>query len=211
MEADSLSELLRTGAGDAIGGSGWVTTEVAAKAVRVSPRTIRRYIERGELEAKPQSEGVRRSWLVSVDSLHALRAARTEPEKGPRTDRGDIVADGIADVLRDMAMRLEQRAAEAAELRIRLELTAQAQSTMEEDRKSVLEELVQERECRELAQRRIAELEGKLGAARKLSEDPKTIEEGPERVQSRPPTTGTRKILEGREERRSFWAQLFGG
>jgi hypothetical protein len=173
MEGDSLSEPLRTGVADAIGESGWVTTEGAAKAVRVSPRTIRRYIERGKFEAKPQSKGVRRSWLVSVDSLHALRAVRTEEEEGPCTDRGGIVANGIADVVRDMAMRLEQRAAEASELRIRLELTAQAQSTMEEDRK--------------------------------------TIEEGPERVQSRPPTTDAREILEGREERRSFWAQLFGG
>ena len=114
-----------------------MTIEVAAKAVRVNPRVIRKYIERGELEAKPQSEGARRSWLVSVDSLYALRAlraARTEEEEGPRTDRGGIAADGMADVLRGMAMRLEQRAAEAAELRIRLELTARAQSTMEEGR-----------------------------------------------------------------------------
>ena len=111
-----------------------MTIEVAAKAVRVSPRVIRKYIERGELEAKPQSEGARRSWLVSVDSLYALRAARTEEGEGPRTDRRGIAADGMADVLRGMAMRLEQRAAEAAELRIRLELTARAQSTMEEGR-----------------------------------------------------------------------------
>ena len=107
-----------------------MTIEVAAKAVRVSPRVIRKYIERGELEAKPQSEGARRSWLVSVDSLYALCAAQTEEGEGPRTDRRGIAADGIADVLRGMAMRLEQRAAEAAELRIRLELTARAQSTM---------------------------------------------------------------------------------
>ncbi len=102
-----------------------MTIEVAAKAVRVNPRVIRKYIERGELEAKPQSEGARRSWLVSVDSLYALRAlraAQTEEGEGPRTDR------------RGMAMRLEQRAAEAAELRIRLELTARARSTMEEGR-----------------------------------------------------------------------------
>lgn len=111
-----------------------MTIEVAAKAVRVSPRVIRKYIERGELEAKPQSEGARRSWLVSVDSLYALRAARTEEEEGPRTDRGGIAADGMADVLRGMAMRLEQLAAEAGDLRIRLELTARAQSTMEEGR-----------------------------------------------------------------------------
>jgi hypothetical protein len=50
----------------------------------------------------------------------------------------------------------------------------------------VLEELTQERKYHELAQRRVAELEGKLGAAQKSSEAPKTIEERPERVQSHP-------------------------
>src|SRR3712207_1903259 len=67
--------------------SGWITTEVAALAVRVSPRTIRRYIDQGKLEAKPQGEGVRREWLVSVDSLHALRASRTFEDTGPRGGR----------------------------------------------------------------------------------------------------------------------------
>src|SRR5215204_1650289 len=63
---------------------GWITTEVAARAVRVSPRTIRRYIEQGRLEAKLQGEGVRREWHVSVDSLHALRASRTCFARWPR-------------------------------------------------------------------------------------------------------------------------------
>ena len=58
-------------------------TDVAAKAVLVSPRTIRRYIEQGELEAKPQGEGVNRAWLVSVDSLHALRFSRPADGYGP--------------------------------------------------------------------------------------------------------------------------------
>ncbi len=53
MEGDCLSGSLRTGAADATGGLGWVTIEVAAKAIRVNPRVIRKYIERGELEAKP--------------------------------------------------------------------------------------------------------------------------------------------------------------
>jgi hypothetical protein len=118
--------------------SGWVTTEVAARAVRVSPRTIRRYIEQGKLEAKPQGEGVLREWLVSIDSLYALRATRTFDERGPRSgraegaeDTGAVPADSIADVFREMAARLERRAEEASELRIRLELTEQAQSPLE--------------------------------------------------------------------------------
>src|ERR687893_1196390 len=96
--------------------SGWITTEVAAKAVRVSPRTIRRYIDQGKLEAKPQGEGVRREWLVSVGSLHALRASRTFGDVGAHVDRAGLAdesaanaPDSIADVLRDMAARLERR------------------------------------------------------------------------------------------------------
>src|SRR5918994_1936959 len=100
--------------------SGWITTEVAARAVRVSPRTIRRYVDQGKLEAKPQGEGVRREWLRSVDRLHALRASRTFEDTSPRYDRGDTAdigadttADSIADVLREMSARLERRAEEA--------------------------------------------------------------------------------------------------
>ena len=33
-------------------GSGWVATDVAARAVRVSPQTVRRYAERGGLRLK---------------------------------------------------------------------------------------------------------------------------------------------------------------
>jgi hypothetical protein len=149
----------RTDDADASGQSGWVTTEVAAKAVRVSPRTIRRYIERGELDAKQQGEGVNRTWLVSVDSLHALRASRTIEEEVPQGVRTE---DSMADVLREMAARLERRAAEAAELRTRLELTERAQSTSEEERRRALEDLAEERRRREEAERERDELRQEL-------------------------------------------------
>src|ERR687885_619529 len=74
--------------------SGWVTTEVAARAIRVSPRTIRRFIERGDLEAKPQSEGVKRTWLVSIDSLHRLRASRLGEDASPHEVRDE--AGGVS-------------------------------------------------------------------------------------------------------------------
>src|SRR5919202_4138880 len=97
----------RTDLADLSSESGWVTTEVAARAVRVSPRTIRRYIDQGKLEAKLQGEGVRREWHVSVDSLHALRATRPSNDRTPRVDRAagradmaDAPTDSIADVLR---------------------------------------------------------------------------------------------------------------
>ncbi len=62
----------------------WVTTDVAAKAVRKSPRTIRRYIERGELQAKPHGESVRREWLVSVEQPPRLARLADCRRGGPR-------------------------------------------------------------------------------------------------------------------------------
>src|SRR3712207_9434158 len=64
--------------------SGWVTTQQAARALDISPRTVRWHIERGNLEAKPEGEGVKRTWLVSIDSLQAFRDARQTTATLPR-------------------------------------------------------------------------------------------------------------------------------
>ncbi len=120
--------------------SGWVTTEVAARAVRVSPRTIRRLIDKGELEARAEGEGVKRKWFVSVDSLHALRMAQLDEAESPRAVREEDLADNIADVIRDMSARLEDRTAEAVEMRTRLELTEQTRSTSEAEAARLREE-----------------------------------------------------------------------
>ncbi len=120
--------------------SGWVTTEVAARAVRVSPRTIRRLIDKGELEARAEGEGVRRKWFVSVDSLHALRMSQVGEDSSPRTVREEDLADSLADVIRDMSARLEDRTAEAVEMRTRLELTERTRSTTEEEAARLREE-----------------------------------------------------------------------
>ena len=157
--------------------SGWVTTDVAAKAVRVSPRTIRRYIDQEKLEAKLQGEGVRREWLVSVDSLHALRASRTNEEDIPDVSPGAESAASIADVLREMSARLESRAEEAAELRVRLELTERAQSTLEDERRQAVEELEQERRGRKETERELEELRRQLHALREPPEAAETAEQ----------------------------------
>jgi hypothetical protein len=177
MGEDDPRGQLRTDLADLASESGWITTEVAAKAVRVSPRTIRRYIEQGRLEAKPQGEGVHRTWLVSVDSLHALRATRTFEEPSPRTDRtddADNVAASIADVLREMSARLERRAEETAELRVRLELTERTQSTLEDERRRALEELADERRRREEIEAERDELRGRLESREEAPEPPES-------------------------------------
>jgi hypothetical protein len=131
--------------------SGWVTTEVAARAIRVSPRTIRRLIQRGDIEAKPQGEGVKRTWLVSIDSLHRLRASRPGEDTSSQDvrDEPEEVSASIAEVLREMSLRLEQRTAEAVEMRTRLELTERTHSTAEEEAKRLKQE--NERLRKELA------------------------------------------------------------
>src|ERR687894_1356613 len=116
--------------------SGWVSTQQAARALGISPRTVRWHIEQGNLEAKPEGEGVRRSWLVSIDSLQAFRDSRQSAGQVPRGRRApaeaaDIAAEGSGEAIRVLAERLEEAAARAAEYRVRLELTAQAESTLQ--------------------------------------------------------------------------------
>lgn len=179
--------------------SGWVTTDVAAKAVRVSPRTIRRMIDRGELKAKAEGEGIERRWLVDIDSIQALRSSRTGSGNGPVSGREREPADGIADVIRDMAARLEERTAEAVEYRTRLELTELAQSTVEAERERLSEDLARERERADRAERRLGELEASQGPrdGRETALEHRTGGDASESSQE--PT-----------QRRSWWRRLFG-
>jgi hypothetical protein len=197
--------------------SGWVATDVAARAVRVSPRTIRRYIEQGKLEAKPLGEGVRREWLVSVDSLHALRATRTFEESSPDADRANAMATAaataanIADVVRDMAARLERRAEEAAELRVRLEITERAQSTLDQERRQALDDLEETRRRLDEAERERDELRQELEALRESHEEPPESPEMPPEA-SAPPDAGgeAQEAAEPQEERKGWFRRFFG-
>jgi hypothetical protein len=136
------------------GSSGWISTDVAAKALGVSPRTIRRFIERGDLEGQLEEEGITKAWMVSIDSLHALRDRR-KAEGHDRLEAADVSAvvdkaeDTLADVLRDLAGRLEARIAEATELRTRLEITERAESSLREERERLLADIERERSERE--------------------------------------------------------------
>jgi hypothetical protein len=178
---------------------------VAAKAVRVSSRTIRRYIDQGKLEAKLQGEGVRREWLVSVDSVHALRASQINEEDVPDVSPGVKSADSIADVLREMAARLESRAEEAAELRVRLELTERAQSTLEDERRQAVQELEQERRRREEAEREREDLRRELQALREARESPRTADEQQGGGEPHVATVETEEPVQ-----RSWWRRVFG-
>ncbi len=121
------------------GESGWVTTQVAAEALDVDPRTVRTYISRGILKSK--GEGVEKAYSVDVDSLYALRDARKSSGKSPRKVRAESAnAEDLAALVRDLTSQLVSTSAEAAHLRTRLELTERTQSTLEEAAQTLREE-----------------------------------------------------------------------
>jgi hypothetical protein len=142
------------------GDSGWVTTEVAAAALRVSPRTVRDYIRSGGLKAKAEGEGVNKRWLVSIDAVQALRDKRSAAGEMPRPRRDTAVGDLIAaanvvDIgeLIATVRELEHRLGRAE---ARAELTERAESSLRGDLEREREE---RRRQQEEAERLRAELE----------------------------------------------------
>jgi chromosome segregation ATPase len=106
-----------------------------------------------------------------------------------------------------MAARLESRAEEAAELRVRLELTERAQSTLEDERRQAVQELGQERRRREEAEREREDLRRELQALREARESPQTVEQEPERAeQLRPATVGSQEPVQ-----RPWWRRILRG
>jgi hypothetical protein len=127
--------------GEDAGASGWVTTQVAAEALGVDPRTVRTYISRGILKAKVEGEGVEKAYSVDIDSLYALRDARKSSGKGPRKIREKSAdAEDFAELIRDLTAQVVERSSEAADLRARLQLTERTQSSLEEEARALREE-----------------------------------------------------------------------
>jgi helix-turn-helix protein len=185
--------------------SGWASTQQAARALGISPRTVRWHIEQGNIEAKPEGEGVRRSWLVSIDSLQEFRDTRRTAGEAPRGRRApgegaDIAAGVPGNAVRQLADRLAEEAARAAEYRVRLELTEQAAST-------VRTELEEERRRREAAERERDELRRRLESRPEPRESPPAPAPAPERVEARTPPVGSQRGAVPR----SWWRRMFGG
>src|SRR3712207_1145149 len=84
------------------GSSGWVNTDVAAEALGVSARSVRNYILDGVLVARKEKEGINERYVVSVDSLHALRDRRKQEGKlqasrRRASRRSESTAEGAAE------------------------------------------------------------------------------------------------------------------
>jgi excisionase family DNA binding protein len=165
--------------------SGWVSTQQAARALGISARTVRWHIERGNLEAKPEGEGVERTWRISVDSLQTYRDSRQAAAPSPRDNRvsdsgADSAADSPGSAIRELADRLVEEARRAEAARVRLELAERAQSSLEA-------ELTEERRRREEAERQRREAEMERDAARRELE---ALERAREEASERRPGPG---------------------
>jgi hypothetical protein len=192
-----------TDPGDA-GASGWVSTQQAAKALAISPRTVRWHIDQGNLEAKPQGEGVKRAWLISIDSLQAFRDSRQHTGQLPVDYRAiledvDIAAESRGSAIRELADRLVEEAAKASEFRVRLELTERAESTLRA-------ELEGESRRREQAERERDELAARLAAL----EEPRESRETPAEEAEGTDSPSTSAAPQEGSEPRSWWRRWFG-
>ena len=198
-----------TGAtGEGLAGSGWTTTKQAAKVLGVSRRSVQGYVRRGILEAREEGEGVNKRFFVSIDSLNALRARRSAetpasekfPTAASEAEEAANLTANAGEGLRHIVDRLEARTAEATELRVRLEITERAEST-------VREELAEERRRREEAERRAEDLERRLRERQEAAQAPEEFPEGSEPG----PTPGGAQAGSEAPGRRSWWRKVFGG
>ena len=208
----------RKNEGNGEGSSGWVNTDVAAESLGVSTRTVRNYILNGDLVARKEKEGINERYEVSVDSLYALRDQRKQQGKlqvrsrrasrRPETTSegsAEMVRKTAVDMLRETLTNLEMQMAQNAELRVRLELTERAESTLRED-------LERERQARVEAQGLAGSLEQERAEteerATQLAQEHNQLEEEHSRLQSE--TERLRDELEA-ERSKGFWARVFGG
>jgi hypothetical protein len=193
--------------GEALAGSGWTTTKQAAKVLGVSRRSVQAYVRRGLLEATEEGEGVNKRFLVSINSLQNLSeqrrseatAATNFAETSAMTEQTAKLAANAGESLRHVIDRLEARTEEATELRIRLELTERAESTLRG-------ELTEERRRREEAERDREDLRRELQTIREAREAAETVEEAPDRAEPRSAAGGALTTA-----RRPWWRRWIRG
>jgi predicted nuclease with TOPRIM domain len=205
----------RQNGGNNEGSSGWVNTDVAAEALGVSSRSVRNYILNGDLVARKEKKGVNEHYVVSVDSLYALRDKRKQEGKlqgnirrhsrrseSSAAGTAEVVRETAVDILRETLASLETHIARNAELRARLELTERAESTLREEleseRQQRLEDVQRERSERLQAQER----------AEQLEQERAQLEA--EHRQAEKEATALKDQLEA-ERGKGFWRRLFGG
>jgi chromosome condensin MukBEF ATPase and DNA-binding subunit MukB len=170
---------------------------------------VQAYVRRGLLEAQEEGKGAHKRFLVFIDSLNTMlerrRGEASETAKFAGASAGSEEAANLVandrEGLRHVIDCLEARTAEATELRIRLELTERAESTLRAD-------LEEARRRREQAERERDELAAELAALQEARDAHQTDAEEPEHTDA-PNTSGVPQ--QEAAERRSWWRRLLDG
>ena len=182
--------------------SGYVTTEVAAAGLNVSPRTVRDYIKAGKLEAKSQGEGVERRWLISIDSLHALRQSRQASAELPRDRRGEAPGgENAAELAAELLATVQDLQYRLGRAEARAELTERAESSVREERDRLLADLERERRRADEERQRGEQLQAEMETLR-ASQTAAEVSEGTE------PHSARVESQEGVQ--RPWWRRVFG-
>jgi len=198
----------------------------------VSSRSVRNYILSGDLAARKEKEGINERYVVSVDSLYALRDRRKQEGKlrgklrrsSKRTesaaeDPTELVRETATDMLRETLASLETHIAQNAELRARLELTERAESTLREElereRGQRHSDVERERSERLRAQERAEQLEQERSERLRAQERAEQLEQERARLEAEhrraeEEAAALRQQLEAEREK-GFWRRLFGG
>jgi chromosome segregation ATPase len=183
---------------------------------------VQAYVRRGLLEAREEGEGVNRRFLISIGSLNALLDKRSREanetanfaEVSPQSEETATTFANTGEGLRHLVERLEARTAEATELRIRLEATERAQSTLEDQRRRALEDLAEARSRQEEIEQERDDLRRELDA---IKEETTENPESPGPSQTPPEGAGeahaaSESVQETQEdeERRGWFRRFFG-
>jgi excisionase family DNA binding protein len=140
--------------------NGTYSTAQAARILRVNDRTIRKMLDRGELDGEREESG---AWRVFQTSVHARleERRRREIEEGREESQEGLERLRELDVeVRDLSYRLGRSEA-------RVELTEKAESTMRAERELLIAALERERERTDRLQAEL-DLERRKGIFRRL-------------------------------------------
>jgi len=155
--------------------AGWISTEDAAAALGVSPRTVREYIRSGALEARSEGVGVLKRWLLAEGGVQEMLEQRRSPAGLPRSRR-ELDAEEQGSSVAESADAAEQVAAsQDLHYRLgyadaRLDVAEQAVILLQAERDRLLEDLERERERTDKVRSKAEQLEQQKFAVRQKAE-----------------------------------------
>jgi excisionase family DNA binding protein len=118
---------------------GTYSTAQAAKILRVNDRTIRKMLDRGELDGEREESG---TWRVFQTSVHARLE---EQRRREMEDDHEESQEGL-ERLRELEVEVRDLSYRLGRSEARVELTEKAESTMRAERERLIADLERERE-----------------------------------------------------------------